>query len=144
MDAPIVGRSATQIEECTMRPDAHAPNDAPHPQEMTLENAPQHSIDLEYMTFSSYTRLCVVISVFIGLIASILFFVADVLGVDTAFRWGPISVADTEAGVVALFIGPFFFGVVGLPVSPLTYRLFIWALRNFWGLPLTGSWKEIR
>lgn len=119
------------------------PKESSHSEETAMHETRRQSIDLEYITFASYARLCVVISVFIGLIASILFFVIDLLGIDTAFRWGPISVADTEAGVVALFIGPFFFGVIGLFVSPLTYRFFIWALQKFWGLSLTGTWKEV-
>ncbi len=101
------------------------------------------TIDLESLSFSSYIRLCTVISVIIGFVFSVLFFVLDVSGLNTAFSWGPVSTADTETGLILLFIGPFVFGVAGSLVSIITHRMFIWALKQFWGLMLTGSWKEI-
>ena len=105
------------------------------------QNAPKKTIDLESLSFASYVRLCVLISVCIGLVASVAFFFLDVFGLDTTLHWGFISVADTVSGVVVLFVGPFVFGVTGFVGSLFTYPLFLWALRKFWGLSLTGTWK---
>jgi len=104
-------------------------------------NAPKKTIDLESLSFASYVRLCVLISVCIGLVVSVAFFFLDVFGLDTTLRWGFISVDDTVTGVVVLFVGPFVFGVTGFIASLFTYLLFLWALRKFWGLSLTGRWK---
>ncbi|MBF8294471.1 MAG: hypothetical protein HW389_1016 [Bacteroidetes bacterium] len=105
------------------------------------QNAPKKTIDLESLSFASYMRLCVLISVCIGLVASVAFFFLDVFGLDTTLHWGIISVADTVSGVVVLFVGPFVFGVTGFVGSMFTYPLFLWVLRKFWGLSLTGTWK---
>jgi len=101
------------------------------------------TIDLEFLSFSSYTRLCTMISICLGFAAGIIFFLLDILGVDTSMHIGLLRIATTEAGVVVLFIGPFVFAVVGFVGSILTYRMFLWSLRTFWGLALTGRWKEI-
>jgi hypothetical protein len=99
------------------------------------------TIDLESLSFGSYVRLCVLISVCIGLVVSAAFFFLDVLGWDTTFHWGFISGADNVSGIIVLFVGPFVFGVTGFIGSLFTYPLFLWALRKFWGLSLTGTWK---
>ena len=106
------------------------------------QDAPKKTIDLESLSFSSYVRLCVLISVCIGLVVSVAFFFLDVVGLDTTLHSGFISVADTVSGVIVLFVGPFVFGVTGFVGSLFTYPLFQWALRKFWGLSLTGTWKE--
>jgi len=109
----------------------------------TLQDAPRKTIDLQLLSLSSYVRLCTLISVCIGLVVSVLFFLLDISGLDTTFQWGPFSFSDTESGIVVLFVGPFVFGVTGLLGSLFSYRLFLWALQNFLGLPLTGTWKEL-
>lgn len=109
----------------------------------TPQIAPRKTIDLESLSFSSYVRLCTLISVCLGIVVGVLFFLADVLGMNTTFHWGFFSFADTESGVVGLFVGPFVFGVTGFVGSLFSYRLFQWALREFRGLPLTGRWKEV-
>jgi len=101
------------------------------------------TIDLEFLSFSSYTRLCTLISICLGFAAGILFFLLDLMGLNTSMHVGLLSVVDTEAGVVFLFIGPFVFGVVGFAGSLFTYRMFLWSLRTFWGLALTGRWKVL-
>ncbi len=100
-------------------------------------------IDLEFLTFPSYARLCAVISVFIGFVISVLFFIIDISGLNTAIQWGPVASSDTETGFILLFVGPFVFGVAGFFVSIFTHRLFVWALKQFWGLRLSGAWREI-
>jgi len=107
------------------------------------EGTAMQTIDLEFLSFSSYVRLCTLISICLGFAAGILFFLLDLFGVDTSMQLGLLRVATTEAGIVFLFIGPFVFAVVGFLGSVLTYRLFLWSLRTFWGLALTGRWKEI-
>ena len=87
-------------------------------------------------------KLCTLISICLGIVAGVLFFLADILGLNTTFQWGILSFADTETGILVLFVGPFVFGVTGFLGSLLSYRLFLWALRKFWGLQLTGTWKE--
>jgi hypothetical protein len=109
----------------------------------TPQIAPRKTIDLQSLSLSSYVRLCTLISVCLGLVVSVLFFLLDVLGMNTTFQWGPLSFADTESGFVVLFVGPFIFGVTGLVGSLFSYPLFLWALRTFWGIPLTGTWKEL-
>lgn len=109
----------------------------------TTHMAPRRTIDLESLSLPSYMRLCTLISVCIGIVMSALFCFLDILGIDTTFRLGIISFADTETGVVVLFVGPFVFGVMGFIGSLFSYRLFVWALLRFWGLRLTGTWKEL-
>ena len=111
--------------------------------EENLEDSVMRTIDLEFLSLSSYSRLCTMISICLGFAAGIIFFLLDLLGVDTSMRVGLLRVASIEAGVVFLFIGPFTFAVVGFIGSLLTYRLFLWSLQTFWGLALTGRWKEI-
>jgi hypothetical protein len=108
------------------------------------QNSPRRTFDLQYLSLSSYVRLCTLISVCLGLVVSLLFFLLDVLGMDTSFQWGPIAFSDTESGVIVLFVGPFIFGAIGLVGSLFSYRLFLWALRTFLGIPLTGTWKELK
>ena len=104
-------------------------------------DAPKKTIDLESLSFSSYVRLCVLISVCIGLVVSAAFFSLDVLRWDTTFHWGFISGTDNVSGIIVLFVGPFVFGVTGFIGSLFTYQLFLWALRKIRGLSLTGTWK---
>lgn len=108
----------------------------------TPQSTPRKTIDLESISFSSYMKLCTLISICIGIVVSVLFFLADILGLNTTFQWGILSFADTETGILVLFVGPFVFGVTGFVGSLLSYQLFLWALRKFWGLQLTGTWKE--
>jgi hypothetical protein len=109
----------------------------------TPQNTPRKTIDLQSLSLSSYVRLCALISICLGLVVSILFFLLDILGMNTTFQWGPFSFSDNESGIVVLFVGPFVFGVIGIVGSLFSYRLFLWALRKFLGLPLTGTWKEL-
>jgi hypothetical protein len=111
--------------------------------EKSIQNAPRRTIDLQSLSLSSYIGLCTLISVCIGLAVSVLFFLLDIFGLNTSFQLGPFSFSDNESGIVVLFVGPFFFGVTGLFGSLLSYRLFLWALQKFWGLPLTGTWKVL-
>ena len=104
-------------------------------------NAPKKTIDLESLSFSSYVRLCVLISVCIGLVAGVAFFFADIVGLDTTLHCGFISIADTVSGAVVLLLGPFVFGVTGFVGLLFTYQVFLWALRRIRGLSLTGTWK---
>lgn len=99
------------------------------------------TIELETISFSSYVTLCVLISVCIGLVVSIAFFVLDIIVLDTSFQWGGVSIADTWTSIIAMFVGPFVFGIVGLAGSLFTHRLFLWALRTYSGLSLTGTWS---
>ena len=105
------------------------------------QDAPKKTIDLESLSFSSYVRLCVLISVCIGLVAGVAFFLADIVGLDTALHWGFISIADTVSGAVVLLLGPFVFGVTGFVGLLFTYQVFLWALRKIRGISLTGTWK---
>ena len=109
----------------------------------TAQNDPRKSIDLHALSFPSYMSLCTLIFVCLGVVSSVLFFLLDIAGLNTAFQWGPFSFSDTESGIVVLFVGPFIFGVTGLIGSLFSYRLFLWALHQFWGLLLTGTWKEL-
>lgn len=107
------------------------------------QNDRKKSVALESLSFSSYVRLCSLISVCLGIVVGGIVFLLDIVGWDTTLQWGLISFNDTELGVVVLFVGPFIFGVTGFVGSLFSYRLFIWALRKFSGLPLTGTWKEV-
>ena len=101
------------------------------------------TIDLEFLSLASYTRLCILISICLGFAAGLFVFVLDILGVDTSVHIGLFHIFNTEAGVVSIFVGPFIFAVVGFVGSLMTYKLFLWSLRTFWGLALTGRWKDI-
>ena len=101
------------------------------------------TIDLEFLSLASYVRLCTLMSICLGFTAGLLIFLLDLLGVDTSVHVGLFYVFNTEAGVVSIFVGPFIFAVVGFVGSLLTYRLFLWSLRTFWGLALSGRWKDI-
>jgi hypothetical protein len=105
--------------------------------------APRRTIDLESLSLSSYVSLCTLISICLGLVVGILFFILDLLVLNTTTQWSFIGFEDNEMGLVVLFVGPFLFGVTGLVGSLFSYRIFLWALRKFWGLQLTGTWKEL-
>jgi hypothetical protein len=107
------------------------------------EEKAMQTIDLEFLSLSSYARLCTLISICLGFATGILLFIADILGVDTSVRIGIVHFDNIESGVIALFTGPFIFAVVGFVGSLFSYRLFLWALRKYWGLALTGRWKEV-
>jgi len=108
----------------------------------TSQKALRKTINLETLTLASYIRLCTLISICIGVAASIAFFFLDVLGVNMTYHWGFISIEDTESGILALFVGPFVFGVTGFVGSLLSYQLFLRVLRRFWGITLTGTWTD--
>ena len=101
------------------------------------------TLDLEFLSLASYFRLCTLISICLGFAAGLFIFLLDMLGVDTSVHVGLFYIFNTEAGVVSIFVGPFIFAVVGFVGSLLTYRLFLWSLHTFWGLALTGRWKDI-
>jgi hypothetical protein len=106
------------------------------------QSDPGKTIEMQSISLSSYVKLCVMISICLGLAVSVLFFLFDVLYLNTTAEWGIVSFADDEMGLVILFVGPFVFAVIGFVGSLLSYRLFQWALRTYWGLQLTGTWKE--
>jgi hypothetical protein len=110
----------------------------------TLRNeVSMRTIDVKYLSLSSYTRLCSVISVCLGIVTGTIFFIADILGVDTSFHIGVFSIADFEGGALFLLVGPFVFALIGFLGSLLSHRLFLWALRTFRGLTLTGEWETV-
>ena len=102
----------------------------------------RRTMELEYLSLGSYVRLCVLISILIGISVSTSFFAMDVMGVDTSFHWGDFAIPRTLMGIVALLVGPFVFGVVGFVGALITHPLFLWALRTYSGLLLTGVWLE--
>jgi hypothetical protein len=107
------------------------------------EGTAMQTIDLEFLSLSSYTRLCTMISICLGFATGVIFFIADLVGVNTSVQLGIVHVGKLEAGILVLFTGPFIFAVVGFVGSLLSYRFFLWALRRFWGLALTGKWKDV-
>ncbi len=104
---------------------------------------PLQTIEVEYLSFSSYSLICTVISICLGIVGSVLFFVIDLLGLDTSVQLGLLHLNDTETGVVVLFVGPFIFGLIGFIGSLFTHRMFLWTLRRFSDFRLTGIWKTI-
>lgn len=111
--------------------------------EPASKDTPMQTIVVEFLSFTSYSLLCTLISICLGVVGSILFCVMDLLGVDTTFQLGLVHLNDTETGIVFLFIGPFISGLIGFIGSMLTYRLFLWALRRIDGFSLTGSWRNV-
>jgi hypothetical protein len=112
--------------------------------EPASKDIPMQTIVVKSLSFTSYSLLCTLISICLGVVGSILFCVVDLLGVNTSVQLGLLHLNDTETGIVFLFIGPFLFGVIGFVGSMLTHRLFLWVLRRFGGFSLSGSWKNIK
>jgi hypothetical protein len=102
------------------------------------------TIEMTSLSFRSYSLLCILISVCIGVVGSVLFLLLDLLGLDTTVQLGMFRLNDTETGVVALFVGPFIAGLIGFVVSLVTYQLFLSALRRFEDLSLTGIWRIVK
>jgi predicted PurR-regulated permease PerM len=102
------------------------------------------TIEVASLSFSSYCLLCTLIAVCAGVIGSVLFFVVDVLGWDSTVQLGLFRLNDTETGIIVLFVGPFFAGLVGLVISLITYHLFLLAIRRFEDFNLTGIWRIVK
>jgi hypothetical protein len=102
------------------------------------------TIEVTSLSFPSYSLLCVLISVCLGVVGSVLFLVVDLLGLDTTVQLGTFRLNDTETGVIVLFVGPFIAGLIGFVVSLVTYRLFLSALRRFEDFNLTGIWRIVK
>jgi hypothetical protein len=112
------------------------------PMTISLHRPQIGTIEMESLSLSSYVRLCTMISICLGLAVSVLFFILDVLFLSTNVQWGMVSFAENEMGLIVLFVGPFVFAVTGFVGSLLSYKLFLWALRAYWGIELAGTWKE--
>jgi hypothetical protein len=102
------------------------------------------TIEITSLSFPSYSLLCILISVCLGVVVGALFLIIDLLGLNTTIQMGTIRLNDTETGLIVLFVGPFIAGLIGFIVSLLTYQLFLSALHRFEDLRLTGIWRIVK
>ena len=98
------------------------------------------TLELNYLSYDSYVRLCSIIGIYVGFAASFLFFVLDLLGMNASIHLGFFSLPDIWSGVVVLFVGPFVSWIIAAVGGVFTYRLFVCALKKYSGLSLTGDW----
>ena len=93
-------------------------------------------LSVKGISFGSYLKLLIIISLSSGLIFGLFLFIMSILGGNVYANLGTVQLHGIIAGIVNIFLSPLIFSFFGLFISLVSFLPFKYALKIMNGIKL--------